>query len=238
MNILITGGASGLGEAITRLLAKDNQNKIFFTYSKSIEAAKKIEFDFINTKSIKCDFKIDSEVDFLITKIIDFDIDVLINNAYTGEAIKNHFNKVNTIDFISDFTFNIIPTVKITQVIINNFRKKKAGKIITVLSSFLLNTPPIGSSIYVANKSYLASLVKSWGVENSKYNITSNSISPSFMKTNFTNNVDERIIEQMILNHPYKKLLTVNEVAETINFLINASPQINGIDIIMNAGVN
>jgi hypothetical protein len=29
----------------------------------------------------------------------------------------------------------------------------------------------------------------------------------------------------------------VDEVAETVSFLVNASNQINGIDIIMNAGV-
>ena len=36
-NILITGGASGLGEAITLKLASDSSNKVFFTYFKSLE---------------------------------------------------------------------------------------------------------------------------------------------------------------------------------------------------------
>ena len=46
MNILITGGGSGLGEAITRNLAKDLKNTIYFTYSNSELSAKKIVMDF------------------------------------------------------------------------------------------------------------------------------------------------------------------------------------------------
>ncbi|HEY9115149.1 MAG TPA: SDR family oxidoreductase, partial [Bacteroidales bacterium] len=59
-----------------------------------------------------------------------------------------------------------------------------------------------------------------------------------FMQTGLTAEVDERIVEQMTLNHPLKKLVTVEEVAETALFLANASVQINGVDILMNAGVN
>ena len=81
MNILITGGASGLGEAITRILAKDTTNTIFFTYSNSNLNAKEIELDFSNALSIKCDFKNASEVTKLVDKIESLNIDVLINNA-------------------------------------------------------------------------------------------------------------------------------------------------------------
>jgi NAD(P)-dependent dehydrogenase (short-subunit alcohol dehydrogenase family) len=139
---------------------------------------------------------------------------------------------------LTDFKNNLIPVIEITQEILNNFRKKKSGKIITVLSSALIDLPPIGSSVYVANKAYLEKLTKVWAAENVKYNITSNSISPSFMQTKLTSEVDERIIEQMLDNHPLKKLLTVEEVAETVLFLTNASSHINGIDIVMNSGAS
>ena len=58
------------------------------------------------------------------------------------------------------------------------------------------------------------------------------------MQTNLTANIDERIVEQIIENQPSKKLLTVEEVAETVLFLSNCSSQINGTDIIINAGTN
>lgn len=238
MNILITGGASGLGEAITRILAKDAKNNVYFTYSNSKLNAKEIELDSSNAVSIKCDFKNPSEVTALVNKIDNLDIDVLINNAYAGNAIHTHFHKIPHEEFAIDFNNNITPTIRITQSVLKQFRKKKRGKIITVLTSFLTNTPPLGASCYVANKAYLESMVKSWANENIKFNITSNSVSPSFMQTKLTSDVDDRVIEQMLSNHPLKKLLRVEEVAETVLYLTKVSSQINGVDILMNSGIN
>jgi NAD(P)-dependent dehydrogenase (short-subunit alcohol dehydrogenase family) len=118
------------------------------------------------------------------------------------------------------------------------FRKKKAGKIITIITAALINTPPVGASVYVANKAYLAQLSKVWASENARFNITSNTISPAFMKTNIHATMDERIVEQITEGHPLKKLLTTEEVAESVLFLVNATSQINGVDLVLNAGTN
>ncbi len=238
MNILITGGASGLGEAITKKAASDSSHKVFFTYRNSEDNALAIEKTFSNCKAIKCDFKNESDVIALGEKISEADIDVLINNAISNPITIKHFQRTDISVFRDGFLFNVLPLIQITQKAIVHFRKKKFGKIINVLSSYIMNTPPAGLSEYVAAKSYIASLNKSWASENSKFNVTSNSVSPSFMLTNLNAETDERIIEDMKNNHPLKTLLTVDEAAEAVNFLINCSQQINGINLPINAGVN
>src|ERR1019366_7084787 len=122
------------------------------------------------------------------------------------------------------------------QEAIKTFRKKKFGKIINIISSALVNKPPIGWSEYVANKSYLLAMSKAWAAECIKFNITSNSISPSFMLTNLTSDTDERVIEQMKEEHPLKRLLTTDEVAEAVVFFTKSSQQINGTNLVINAG--
>jgi 3-oxoacyl-[acyl-carrier protein] reductase len=238
MNIVVTGGASGLGEAITRTLAKNSAHTVYFTYNGSASNATAIENEFANAKSFVCNFKDMESVSDFASIIGGLDIDILINNAYSGEPIKTYFHKIGVGEFSAEFTNNLLPTIALTQAAISGFRKKKSGKIITVLTSFLLNTPPIGSAVYVANKAYLASLVKTWASENGKFNITSNSISPSFMLSGFTKDVDERVIEQMVESHPLKKLLTMQEVADSVAYLTQASNHINGIDLVINAGAN
>ncbi|WP_183579710.1 SDR family NAD(P)-dependent oxidoreductase [Mucilaginibacter sp. X5P1] len=237
MNVLITGGSSGLGEAITRKFAKEGHS-VYFTYNQSESNAKKIEADHKNAFAIKCNFKSLDEVEALKTKIATIELDLLINNAYSGSFMKSHFYKISTDDFLTEFQDNVIPTISITQAAIGYFRKKKGGKIITILTSALVNTPPAGSSIYVGNKAYLKQLSKVWASENIRYNITSNTVSPSFMLTNFTNDIDERVIEQIKDSNPSKKILTTEEVAEAVLFLSSASVQINGIDMIINSGTN
>ena len=238
MKLLITGGASGLGEAITRLLAQDQSNTVYFTYANSQANATKLQQEFKNAVGIKCDFKNPTELEWFKNKIEGLEIDVLVNNAYHGEAIKTYFHKIPEADFTTEFMDNVIPIIGITQAVLSSFRKKKKGKIITILTSFLINTPPIGASSYVACKAYLGSLVKSWATENAKFNITSNAISPSFMQTGLTADVDERIIEQMNANHPLKKLLSPDEVAQTVLFLTKATSHLNGIDILLNAAMD
>jgi 3-oxoacyl-[acyl-carrier protein] reductase len=238
MKVLITGGASGLGEAITRAVAGDKNARVFFTYSSSASKAKELEKEFPNAQAIKCDFREEQDVKNLVSEIETLSPDALINNAYPGYFQKSHFHKTPVEEFLSEFKDNVLPTVAITQAAINSFRKKKSGRIITVLTSALVNTPPVGAAVYSANKAYLQELVKVWANENSKFNITSNSISPSFMETNLTKDMDERIVEQIKANHPLKQLLNPADAAGAVLFLLTATPHVNGTDILINAGTS
>jgi len=235
MNILITGGASGLGEAITNKVASENMNIVYFTYNTSSEEARQLEDSLANTRGIKCNFINVKEVDNLIDQISTMDLDVLVNNAISS-ITNDHFHKIAIDAFAESFQHNIVPIIRITQHAIRIFRKKKCGKIINILSSYLSSKPPIGLSEYVANKAYLLSLSNSWAIENRSFNITSNCISPSFMQTNLTKDIDQRIIETMIKKNPQKRLLTTDEVADAVFFLLNSTQQINGINIVMNSG--
>lgn len=238
MNVLITGGSSGLGGATMAAFARDKSNFVYFTYANSSAIANKLEEKYSNTVAIKCNFENLEEVNSLVKRIDEMDLDILINNAFSGNPVRAVFNKIDIKDFTNEFLVNVIPIILITQASINIFRKKRRGRIITILTSGLTNKPPLGSSSYIAVKAYIGSLVKSWATENARFNITSNSISPAFMVTDLTSDLDERIVEQLILNHPLKKLLTVEEVAETILFISKGSSHINGVDITLNSGVD
>jgi 3-oxoacyl-[acyl-carrier protein] reductase len=234
MKILITGGASGLGLAITRKLAQEQSNVVYFTYRSSEENARVLEREFPNTKAFHVDFNASDSIDAFINELVVLAPDVLINNAITGYT-KNHFHKISASVFEESFKKNVYPIIRIAQKFISESRKRKSGKIITILTSYILNKPPIGLSEYVANKAYLYSMAKSWATENAAFGITSNCISPSFMQTNLTGDTDSRLIENMIADNPNKSLLKEDEVAEAVNFLVNATPQINGSNIIINA---
>ena len=235
MNILITGGASGLGKAITLKLAANPDNYIYFTYFKSNSISVELKKKHSNVKGIHVDFNNTESLSNLLNTMEELKLDVLINNALPINNVC-HFHKVESTDFSSSFQSNVLPVIKISQKAVLVFRKAKFGKIITVLSSAIINKPPIGWSGYVAEKNYLLSISKSIATENANFNITANCVSPSFMQTNLNSTVDERVVEDMIAKHPLKNMLTTEETAETVAFLISASQQINGTNIIINSG--
>ena len=235
MIVLITGGASGLGKSITEKMAQQNDTLVYFTYCNSLESAKDLERGYKNVKSIFCNFNDMGSVMQLAKKISEINLDVVVNNAFSGKIEKQYFHKTDVSVFVDSFKRNIEALITLNKEIIGVFRKKKAGKIITILTSYLINKPPTGLSEYVAQKAYMLSLAKSWAVENAQFNITSNCISPSIMLTNLTSDTDERIIEEMIGKHPLKKLLEKDEVANTVVFLSMATNHMNGVNIILNA---
>jgi 3-oxoacyl-[acyl-carrier protein] reductase len=226
MNILVTGGSSGLGKSIVEKLSSDKKNHIYFTYNNSIESSENICSKYPNATSIKCDFTNKSELDKFLDNLKQLNINVLINNFYSwpktplmpGTFLTKNFHKMDENIFVDEFKNNIIPTILITQEAIKYFRIKKYGKIITVLSSFL-DSPTIGSSIYISNKNYLKGLAKVWAVENVKFNITSNTISPSFMLTPYTLKMDERLIDRFKNNSD--ELMTVKNVSDKISDFLN-----------------
>jgi NAD(P)-dependent dehydrogenase (short-subunit alcohol dehydrogenase family) len=234
MNILITGGSSGLGKSTVELLASDKTHNIYFTYNRRKDDAIALTTVFPNTRAIVSDFTNVRHIDNLLKDMDTMDLDVLINNAYVGAPRTTHFCKIDANNFVTSFQNNLLPIIRISQKALIIFKRKKFGKIINILTSYLLNLPPIGFSEYIGNKAYLQALSKVWNKEYAQYNITSNCIAPEYMQTNFAE-VDERIVEQMQLEHPLKKLLTPKEVAEVIRFLVQASQQVNGVTIPVNA---
>lgn len=236
-SILITGGASGLGEALTRKFSSTGDHKVYFTFNKSSAKAEQITREFPCAEGIACDFTDANSLERLLGLISEMNLDVLVNNALTGMRTK-HFHQSEPAEFLTSFSENVIPTLRITQRSIKEFRKKKSGRIITILTSYLVNRPPIGLSEYVANKAYLLSLSKSWAIENARFNITSNCVSPSMMKTSLTNHLDERQIEDIANGNPLKRLLTPEEVADTVFFLAGANQHINGVNLLINGGTD
>ncbi|MCE7995960.1 MAG: SDR family oxidoreductase [Roseivirga sp.] len=237
MNVLITGGASGLGRAILEKLCTDDSVKIFFTYFKSASEARSIENKLTNAHGVFCDFSDAESLNNLIEKLPSMELNVLVNNAISGMEVA-HFHKTPEAVFTADFMNNVLPQVRLMQECVKLFRKRKAGKLITVLTAGLIGAPPMGYASYTASKAYMASIVKTIAAENVKFNITSNAVSPSLMKTGLLNILDERIVDSVEEGHPLKQLLPLTQVAEVVDFLTKSPSHLNGVNIPINAAVN
>ncbi len=91
---------------------------------------------------------------------------------------------------------------------------------------------------YLANKNYLLTIAKNWTVENVKFNIQINCVSPEYIETTLNATIDKRIKEAMLKSHLLNKLLTTEDVASVVKFLITAPAHVNGQNIFLNTDKN
>ena len=205
-----------------------------FTYCRHEDEAQALAGRFANVRAVQVDFSIEASVKSFAEMIATEPVDVLINNAYAGSPQGVHFHKTAPEDYAKAFETNVMPVIRITQACVAGMRKRKFGKIINIITSYVMDVPPTGFSVYTATKAYIRQMSKSWSKELGRFNITSNCILPDYMQTSF-GQVEDFQLDQMKNAHPLKELLKPEEVAQVAHHLIQSSQQLNGVEIPVNA---
>jgi acetoacetyl-CoA reductase/3-oxoacyl-[acyl-carrier protein] reductase len=115
-------------------------------------------------------------------------------------------------------------------------REKNYGRII-LFSSVLAEKPVVSTSIYSGCKGFLDSFVKTVALENASKNITCNTIQLGYFDGGLTYKIPQNFLTNIVNNIPTKRLGTIEELENTILFLIN-TPYINGINLKINGGID
>ena len=235
-NIIITGGAGGIGLEIVHYFENKNYNVIILDktlkkdFKKNYKKIKKNIFYFeVDLLEIK---KTEKKIQQIISKFKT--IDILINCAGIQYISKienfptNEWRKVIDINLTSSFitSKNIIPVMK----------KNNSGRIINISSVHGLVASE-NKSAYVASKHGLIGLTKAIALELSKTKITCNAISPGWVLTPLVekqikklaskNKTSIEIEKKNLLfeKHPNQKFVSGKEIASLVNFLISKDAQ-------------
>jgi len=219
--VIVTGASRGIGRGIALVLASHGAN-IAFTYSQSVDSAKKLVSEIIDL-GVKCKAYKSNAASFdesqeLVNKILkDFEtFDVLINNAgITKDNLllrmsENDFDKVIEVNLKSVFNM-----VKATQKI---FLKKRSGSIINI-SSIVGVKGNAGQSNYAASKAGIIGFSKSIALELGSRNVRSNVVAPGFIETEMTSKLNQDIVDNWIQGIPLKRGGKPEDVANLCLFL-------------------
>ena len=116
-------------------------------------------------------------------------------------------------------------------------KEKKYGKIIAILSSYLLGRPPPSLSPYIVSKYSLLGLLKILAVELGQYGITCNGVSPSMFESKLIETYPKKLKTLNSMDNPLKKLVTPEDISSTILFLCSElSNFVNGENIVISGG--
>ena len=233
MNILITGGTSGLGYRTAYILAHESKNKIILIGSnnkKGQQAVERLiyETENKNLRFIKADLSSINEIKLLAKDLIKEKIDVLINNA--GALFYSRNESIDQIE--KTFALNHLSYFALTNLLLKYKVIKNGGRIINVASGAHRGIDIDFNDIEMSNnyngwkcykKSKLCNILftKKLSDLTSKNNITVNCLHPGFVKTEFGKN-NKGFVSLAIKLLMNFFAITVEEGAKTIIHLANS----------------
>ena len=115
--------------------------------------------------------------------------------------------------------------------------KSKYGKIVFI-TSVVGHTGNPGQTNYVASKSAIIGFSKSLAIEVASRNINVNCISPGFISTDMTDNLNDNQKDAILTKVPMKKLGKPDDISNAVLFLVSdKSSYITGETIHVNGGL-
>lgn len=206
MNVLVTGGARGLGREISKYFASNGYN-VIVNYNNSYNEALSLQKEFNNIEIVKADISNEDEVKKMFDGIPK--LDILINNA--GISLdKDPLSKTYD-DFKRVIDVNLIGTflcIKYASNVMSN------GSIVNISSTNAINTYYPESMDYDASKAGVISLTHNFA----KYfnDIRVNCICPDWIDTDMNLDMD------MDYKNSLGKFLDPKDVAKLVFEVANS----------------
>ncbi len=235
-NIIVTGASGGIGNSIVEKLY-DNSANILASGTK-IEKLEELKKKFKNIKILKFDISENDKIENFVENASDKlggSLDCIVNNA--GITKDNLAIRMSLDEWKKVIEINLTSTFLLSKFAIKKMLKNKSGKIINI-TSVVGHTGNLGQANYTASKAGIVAMSKSLAIEYAKKNININCISPGFIKTNMTENIDEKFKEIIISKIPSARLGEPEDIANAVLFLASKqSDYINGETLHVNGGL-
>ena len=211
-NIIVTGGASGIGKAIVTGVVEGGGHAIIVDLN--LDAAEKLreELGKDKTSAYKVNLANSAEIREVFGKIVaDFkQIHGLINNAF-DEVTQAEWDKVIAINLTGVYTAisAVYPSMKA-----NGY-----GRIVNVASvAAKRGGGLLGTSAYAASKAGVIGLTKAVAREGAPYGVACNGVCPSLTMTPMTANMGEEKTKKIIATIPLGRGAQPREIANMVLF--------------------
>lgn len=243
MNVVVTGGASGIGKSVVKKFAQEGA-KVIFADNDDVMGK--------NTcKNISCTTK-NEEVEFYRADLSQKgDTDLFINHVlnkfgYVNVLVNNVGMNIGEGDilikdpevFENTFHLNVLSYIHCIKGFLPTMVKSNGGSIINISSTMSHGVK--GFSDYSMSKGSIESLTKSMALDHAEDNVRINAVSPGFIATPASQEyIDSRKDPAKDKGVPMRKIGDVKDVANAILFLASdKASYITGHVLVVDGGLS
>ncbi len=237
---IVTGGATGIGLAISLQLAKDGF-AVVVNYHSSAQAAedlvKQIQSMGGQAMAVQADLSKLAEAEKLIQTTLNTyqRLDVLINNA--GITDDTLMLRMSETQFDRVIETNLKGVWAMCKFALKPLMQAGNGRIINIASvAGMMGN--VGQANYAAAKAGVIGLSKTLAREMASRNLTVNVVAPGFIQTNMTAKLSPQIKDAALAMIPLKRFGIPEDIAHMVGFLVSEKAQyITGQTFVVDGGM-
>jgi NAD(P)-dependent dehydrogenase (short-subunit alcohol dehydrogenase family) len=237
----VTGGASGIGLAVTKALAAAGARVTIA--SRDIDRVNAVADEIEGVSGVALDV---SDPDSIATVFeAAGPIDILVNNS--GIAMAAPFHKITLDEWSRIMDVNLRGVFLCTQAALPSMREQDSGRIINIASTAGLKGYAYIAA-YAASKHGVIGMTRALALELALTGITVNCVCPGFTDTAMaaeavanitgkTGRSEAEALAELTKNNPQQRLIAPEEVADTVMWLCeDSSRSMNGQAIAVAGG--
>ncbi|MCO7738690.1 glucose 1-dehydrogenase [Brucella intermedia] len=234
---IITGGASGIGEATARAFIREGANVVIADYSEhgqqlAIELAGGGE----RALFVKTDVADTKAVQALIAKTVETygRLDIMFANA--GIAADGPIDELDETAWQKTVDINLTGVYLCDKYAIDQMRSQGGGVIVNC-GSIHSHVGKSGVTAYAAAKGGVKLLTQTLAIDYGAQNIRVNAVCPGYIDTPLLKDIPEDKKEALVALHPIGRLGRAEEVASVVLFLASDEASfVTGASILVDGG--
>ena len=237
---VVTGGASGFGDGITRRFLSEGARVVVADIDR--EGLSRISKEFgVQLRAVETDVSNDKSVARLAETVFEeFDrVDVVVNNAGKGQA-PTPLERLSEDDFENILAVNVRSVFLMARHFVPRMKRAKAGSILNIASTAGVSPRP-NLTWYNATKGFVITATRSMAIELAPFGIRVNALNPvagetPMLKT-FLGEDTPEIRARILATIPLGRFSTPDDIASAACFLCSdEASMITGVALEVDGG--